>query len=198
MKKLFFAGLVCLAISLYSCNSNTTTESDTDSLNVTSPAHDSLGMNRTDTGTVSNWTDSDKDFAQEASRGGLLEVAAGNLAKERGTSQAVKDFGARMVTDHTKANEELASLLKSKNVVVDVSYDKDQQKELDKLADLSGKDFDKEYIDAMVKDHKDDVDAFKKASEKADDPDLRSWAAKTLPTLESHLAEVKKIKDGMK
>jgi len=128
----------------------------------------------------------DKKFMEKAAAGGMAEVELGQLAQQKAYSDQVKQFGARMAQDHSKANEELKQLATSKGVQVPASLDKDAQKDKAKLEKLSGADFDREYMKMMVDDHKDDVSAFEKTAKSGKDPELKSFAAKTLPTLQEH------------
>ena len=130
---------------------------------------------------------SDYKFAKEAACGGALEVSLGKLASTKSANPAVQQFGQRMVTDHTKAGQNLAQIVSAKEATVPSEPTASQQKELDRLDKLSGQDFDRAYMDLMVRDHKTDVREFKHASEHADDPELKTFAATTLPTLEDHL-----------
>jgi putative membrane protein len=136
----------------------------------------------------------DQDFMTKAARGGLLEVKLGSEAATKASSPVVKNFGNRMVTDHGAANEELRKLATQKGVTLPTQLDKDHQDKLDDLSKLNGAKFDKEYSEDMVDDHEKDVKEFEDAAKDVKDPDLRAWAAKTLPTLKSHLAMAKDIK----
>ncbi len=129
----------------------------------------------------------DQKFITKAAQGGLAEVELGKLASQRASSAEVKQFGEKMATDHGAANQELTSLASSKGVSVPQQLDAKDQKLRDRLSTLSGADFDRAYMKTMVKDHRKDVAEFKRESAKAKDPDVKSWASKTLPTLESHL-----------
>ena len=138
----------------------------------------------------------DLKFIRAATEGGQMEVALGKLASEKGVSEDVKKFGQHMVDEHSKANEQLARLCTDKGV--DLSADKEKmdkaiQKQVDKLSKLQGEEFDKEYVSEMVKDHEKDLKAFQKAAEDAKDSDLRAWAAKTVPMVQSHLDMIKEI-----
>jgi putative membrane protein len=126
-------------------------------------------------------------FANEAAQGGMAEVQLGRLAVEKGTDPAVKEFGQRMFADHSKANAELKNLAAKKGMQLPADMNSSQKSEMDKLSKLSGAEFDKEYISAMLKDHEDDVKAFETQSKDGNDPDVKSFAAKTLPTLQEHL-----------
>jgi putative membrane protein len=150
--------------------------------------------------TAQNDKSKDSDFATEAANGGLLEVKLGELAKSKGQSQDIRNLGTHMVTDHSKANEELKTLAAGRRMTLPTSLDKACQKKYDELSKKSGADFDKAYAKMMVEDHEKDVAKFKKEAEKGDDPEFKAWAAKTLPTLEHHLAMSReahqKIKDA--
>jgi putative membrane protein len=149
-------------------------------------------------GTMSNVSDDDKDFVMKAAQGGMAEVTMGNLASAGGSNADVKAFGQRMVTDHSKANDELKSLAMSKGLALPSDAGKEHQEMIDKLSKKTGKDFDQEYMKGMVEDHEKDVKEFEKASRDAKDPDIKAWAAKTLPTLQEHLRMAKATYDKVK
>lgn len=129
----------------------------------------------------------DTKFAVKAADGGMLEVKLGELAQQKGVSQEVKDLGKMMTDDHSKANEELKALAAQKNISLPATLSDECQKTFDELAAKSGTEFDEAFAEHMVKDHKDDLDAFKKEAEKGDDPDLKAWAAGKIAVLEHHL-----------
>jgi len=129
----------------------------------------------------------DSKFIKDAAAGGLMEVQLGKLAAEKAASPQVKEFGKKMEQDHSKANKELQQLASTKNVQIADKLEGKHKSTYDRLAKLSGERFDREYMKAMIDDHKDDVDNFKKQADKADDADVKKFAAKTLPTLEQHL-----------
>ena len=145
-----------------------------------------------------NKPEDDSEFAVKAASGGMMEVELGKLAAQKAQSQQVKDFAAMMVTEHSKANEELKTLTASKNITIPATLSEDHQKHVDDLSKLSGAEFDKEYVNLMVEDHKEDIDLFKEASFGAKDADVKAFAGKTLPTLQKHYDAVKAIQDGMK
>ena len=130
---------------------------------------------------------SDKKFMEKAAEGGMAEVKLGQLAAQKASAPEVKQFGQRMVDDHSKVNDQLKQLASTKGVTLPTELDKSAQKEYDKLSKLSGADFDREYMNHMVSDHKKDISDFKKEANKAKDADLKQFASSTLPTLEEHL-----------
>ena len=136
-------------------------------------------------------TSAEKSFIKDAASGGAMEVELGQAAVKNAMSQDVKDFGQRMVTDHGKANEELKTLVGEKQMQVPTQLQRKHKSKVEKLSKLSGEEFDKKYMQAMVKDHVRDVADFKKASKKAKDPELKAWIDKTLPVLEQHLQQAK-------
>jgi len=129
----------------------------------------------------------DQRFVQTAAQGGMAEVKLGQLAQEKGASQTVKDFGARMVTDHSKADDQLKGIATGKNVSLPDTLNSKDQALYDRLSKLSGPQFDREYIHAMVRDHEQDVALFRRESQSASDPAVKNFASRTLPTLEEHL-----------
>lgn len=136
-------------------------------------------------------------FMNEAAQGGMAEVALGQLAAQKGASDAVRQFGQQMVTDHSKANTELKALAAKKNITLPSDVNSEQKSLMEKLSKLSGAEFDKEYVNAMVDDHEKDVSAFEKQSTGGNDADAKAFAAKTLPTLQHHLQMIKDIKSKM-
>ena len=149
-------------------------------------------------GTVANLSGDDKEFVTKAAIGGMAEVQMGQLASSKATSADVKAFGQRMVTDHSKANDELKSLATTKGLALPTDLDDEHKNDMQKLSTLTGKDFDKAYMDNMVKDHEKDVNEFQKASGSAGDADLKAWAGKTLPTLQQHLQMAKDVQSKVK
>jgi putative membrane protein len=141
--------------------------------------------------------DDDTEFAVDAADGSMLEVQLAQLALTKASSPKVKEFAQSMVDDHSKANEELKSLAQAKNITLPSTISEEKQKDYDKLAEKSGEEFDKAYSEFMVKDHKDDVDKFKKAAEKCEDAEIKSWAADKVPVLESHLSMAESMEDAL-
>ncbi|MGI8670573.1 MAG: DUF4142 domain-containing protein [Aridibacter sp.] len=140
----------------------------------------------------------DGEFMIKAPQGGMAEVKLGELAASKAQNADVKAFGKLMVTDHSKANDELKAVAKKKNFTLPTDVNEDQKKAYDELAKLSGKEFDAKYVEMMVDDHEKDIDLFKKEADDGEDVDVKDFAAKTLPTLNLHYEKIKAIKDKMK
>jgi len=133
------------------------------------------------------------DFAMDAARGGLFEVELGKIAKEKGNDTRTRDFGAMMVDDHSKINEQLKKVASSQDIALPDSLDPNEKKEMSSLEKKSGQDFDKTYMKLMESDHKKDLSAFQKASEKCTNPAIKEFALQSLPVLERHLDSAKSI-----
>jgi putative membrane protein len=137
-------------------------------------------------------------FWTEAAIGGMAEVELGRLASTKAQNAEVKRFGQMMVTDHTKANEELTALATKKNISLPTALDAEHQSTIQRLEGKTGTEFDRAYVDDMVEDHEADVQAFEKQSMDDSDPDAKAFAAKTLPTLRKHLEEIRAIQSRLK
>jgi putative membrane protein len=189
MKKLSVIPFALLLVwTVQSCNSNTSNKQPDDSVDSAKEVNE----------TAAPVDQESSDFAVKAASGGAMEVELGNAAQQKAGNQRVKDFGSMMVRDHSKANEELKTLASNKNIVLPGALGEDHQKHVDELNKRSGADFDKEYIDMMVKDHQEDISEFEKAASSLKDPDLKSFAANTLPVLKAHLDSAKAVQDELK
>jgi putative membrane protein len=130
---------------------------------------------------------SDQDFVTKAGQGGMAEVELGTIAMDQGSAADVKKFGKQMVDDHSKANEELKTVAATAGAKVPDAPSPSQKALAAQLKQKRGSDFDAAYSKAMVKDHKEDIALFKKEATSGSNSDLKAFAQKTLPTLESHL-----------
>ena len=137
----------------------------------------------------------DAHFAKETAQGGMAEVKLGQLAEERGSNNTVKNFGKRMVEDHSKAGDKLKEVASRESITLPTDISAKDQATYDRLATLNGTAFDRAYARDMVKDHETDVAAFQKEANAGKDDSLKSFASETLPTLQDHL---KQAKDMMK
>ena len=141
---------------------------------------------------------SDYKFAREAAAGGMFEVNLGNVAVGKASNTSVQQFGQHMVQDHGKAGQDLAQIATRKGATLPSELPAKKQREVDRLSKLSGPDFDKAYISCMVKAHKADEKAFKKASEDVQDPDLKAFATSTLTIVQSHLKMAEDLDASLK
>jgi putative membrane protein len=136
---------------------------------------------------------SDRQFIKKAAQGGLAEVQLGQLATEKAESPEVKQFGQRMVDDHSKANDQLKQVASEKGVTVPEKLSPKDAATKARLERLSGKAFDRAYMQDMVADHTKDVSEFRMEAKSAKDPDVKNFASQTLPTLQDHLKQAKSI-----
>lgn len=134
------------------------------------------------------WAQSgDTTFANKAASGGMAEVKLGQLAADKGASDFVKQFGQRMVQDHSKANDDLKSVAAKDNITLPTDLDAKDQATYDRLSKLSGAAFDHAYLSDMMKDHKMDIALFQTEASSGKNSDLKDFATRTLPTLKQHL-----------
>ena len=196
-----FVFLVTLAGCSTTTNTNTVTNSNRTALGnaANSVANTvSSAANSVSNAVSSATATSDPDFIKEAGMGGMAEVELGKLAATKATNPEVKKFAQMMVTDHSKANDELKALAAKKGITLPAELDSSHKSTIDGLKSKTGADFDKEYVEDMVDDHEKDVDAFADKAKNATDPDIKAFAEKTLPTLRKHLDAIKAIQAKMK
>jgi putative membrane protein len=153
---------------------------------------------QTQSGGANRMGSMDNGFVSKAAQGGMGEVELGKLAQQNASDEKVKAFGKRMVDDHTKAGEELSKIASKKGITLPSSLDSQTQATKDRLSKLNGAAFDRAYMADMVKDHKKDVSDFRKESNSGSDPDVKAFAAKTLPTLEDHLKAAESTSSQLK
>ena len=127
------------------------------------------------------------DFVKEAAMSDMTEIAAATLGQERGNAQE-KTFATQMVTDHTKTSEELKSMAPADaKMAIPAALDSLSQSKIDKLKDAKPDDFPSDFDSMQISAHKDAVSLFERYAKGGDDPKLKDWAGKTLPTLQHHL-----------
>ncbi len=142
-------------------------------------------------------TGGDLAFMNDAAPGSKAEVEMGRMAAKQAKSSEVKQFAARMITDHTKAGDELKQLAQQKKVMLPLEVNPAHKETMAKLSKLNGAEFDRAYVMAMVADHLKDVAAFESVAKGAVDADVKAFAAKTLPTLKEHLQMIRDIAGKM-
>jgi putative membrane protein len=135
----------------------------------------------------------DTMFAMAAARGGVAEVEMGKLAAEKAGNADVKAFGQQMADDHGKANEKLKSVAEKQNLTLPGTMTAKHQAMYNMLKTKTGAEFDKAYVDAMVKDHEEDVKAFQREADKGKDEQIKAFASETLSVIQGHLEKIKAI-----
>jgi putative membrane protein len=187
------AGLLALAPALAAQSQGTTSGSNT-------TGSSGSGMSKSSSSSTSSskkMSGTDSTFVKNAAVGGMEEVQLGQLAAQKASNPEVKNFGQRMVDDHTKANSQLQQVATQKGMTVPTSLPASKRKDVDRLTRLNGAAFDRTYMSMMVQDHKKDVSEFQKASKNAKDADIKSFASATLPTLQDHLKMAQSISSGL-
>ena len=194
-------GLVCAAFTILPCSvfgqtapaPTPSPAASTPSGQSADPRYDQQSRKGATEGGEGTQAMSDKHFIQEAADGGLAEVELGQLAADKASSPEVKQFGERMVKDHSKANDELKEIAAKKGVTLPSSPSKKNEATKERLSKLSGDAFDRAYMSDMVKDHKKDIAEFQRESTSGHDPDVKQFASETLPTLKEHLKQAESV-----
>jgi len=131
----------------------------------------------------------DREFILEAGAAEMAQTDLGKLAAKRATDPDVKAYGRRMVENHRLVNQQLKQLAAKKKMLMPGTVTTQQKETYDWLAKVPGPEFDRQFMDTMVQDHTKAIALFKIMANKGQDPDVRQWAQKTLPTLEAHQQE---------
>jgi putative membrane protein len=137
-----------------------------------------------------------QEFVNKVAISDMFEIQSSRLALAKQPDKDTKPFAEKMIRDHQKTSNELKSLVNSGKVKAKLptALDSEHQKMLDELKAKSGKEFDSNYDQIQVKAHEDAVALFDAYAKGGDDPDLKRWAAKTLPHLKQHLTMAEKLK----
>jgi len=200
------AAIAFVCVMFLACNTGESRESSSN----TGPEKQSLpSPQRTNSGAVpatgesantlgsSNAASVTNSFYAAAARGGMAEVELSKAAQTKATNPEVKKFAQMMLNDHTKANTELKTMASKKNVTLPAELATADRATLQELNDLSGAEFDRTYVDAMVDAHETDVQLFEDQAGDDTDPEAKAFAAKTLPTLQKHLEMIKGIQSRL-
>lgn len=135
----------------------------------------------------------DRQFLSEAAIDGRSEVELARTATTKASSPAVKRFAQKLVEDHSKANQQLESLPQGREVLQSLTIPQEKQSTVEHLSKLSGKEFDRTFVEHAVEDHEKAVARFQEAANSAQDPEVKQFAAQTLPVLRRHLEMAKSL-----
>jgi putative membrane protein len=197
----YLGSVVAFYLILLSCNNTNDTKETTSETSITpNTATNANTANTTNTTTTANVVTDEKSssFLMKAANSGMAEVKLAQLAQQKATMQAVKNFAAMLEKDHTAANEQVKTLASQRNVTLPSAPSDDKQKMYNDMEKMSGKAFDKEYISMMIKSHNDGIKLFEDTRSNASDVDVKNFADKTLPTLKMHLDSAKAIQKRYK
>ena len=134
------------------------------------------------------------EFLVRAANSGMAEVELAKIAQAKATLSDVKNFAAMLEKDHSAANSQVKSFASQRNVTLPDSISGDKRDMINDVQKRTGKDFDKEYLDHMIKSHNDGIDLFENTKSNATDVDIKNFADKTLPALRMHLDSAKAIR----
>jgi putative membrane protein len=143
----------------------------------------------------------DRKFVQMAADMDAREVQFSERAKEKAQNEQVREFATLMVQDHGKTNRELLKLAERFHESGGPPYKRQEQsvkKAVAELSALQGAEFDRRYMQAMLKDHQESVRLFERQAQNGKDPELKALAAKTLPQLKAHLEKAQQIAASLK
>lgn len=141
----------------------------------------------------------DSAYLVAAAETDMEEIEVGKLAIAKGTDPGVKKFGQMLIDDHTKAAATTKALAQTKNISLPAAItDKGKEAVEDLNKEKTGKDFDMKFADMMVDGHEKAISKMTDASEKATDPEIKSWAGNMVPTLKGHLEHAKMLKETIK
>jgi len=139
----------------------------------------------------------DAQFARKAATGGMMEVELGKLAVQKASNEKVKQFGQRMIDDHSKAGDDLKGVAAKENITLPTELSPRQKAIVDRFSSMSGTAFDRAYMRDMLRDHQTDVAEFQNEANNGSNADLKSWATTTLPTLQEHLRIAKETETSL-
>jgi putative membrane protein len=138
----------------------------------------------------------DQKFLAEAAQDGKAEIELAQLAESKASSPGVKRLAQKLVADHTKANKQLESLPQASQALQSAAVPAATGSTVDRLSQLSGKEFDQAFVEQVIQDHENAISRFKDAAASAQDPEVKQFATKTLPILEQHLQMAKSLQGG--
>jgi putative membrane protein len=182
-------GLIATVLSMYACkNRNKDSVEKADSANKTHI--DSPAVN-----TPPVMTDEESSsFLVKAANEGMTEAQLGEMAREKGMNQTIRNFGAMITREHTAMIADIKDLASKRNVTLPEAISADNHKRIDELSARPRKEFDKAYIDVVIKDHESAVDQFSKAGDKVNDTDVKNFINNSLAKLKNHLDSARTVR----
>lgn len=135
----------------------------------------------------------DDNFLVKVSTCENAEIETAKLADKRAQSAKVKEFASQMLQDHRKSYDKVAAVIKNRKIAVVAGFEKDAKAEIDRLSKLQGAEFDREFMECVIKDHKNAIAMFEHQANEGKDADTKNFAKETLPTLKEHLKMAQEI-----
>ena len=152
-----------------------------------------------------------QNWVRERLAGNMAEVKLGELASQRAQNADVKAFGRRMVQDHTKSSDELKQLASQQNIQAPAELEDEHRDQMQRLQNLQGAEFDREYMNMMVENHENTLNALEeRVNKEGEDRNARytpkqtddqfetrlnQWAAKSAPVVQQHLEQARQLND---
>jgi putative membrane protein len=140
----------------------------------------------------------DQQFMAQAGSGRLTQIELGQLAEKNGGNLRIKNFGKMMIKDQVKADRVLFRIAKNNDVDLPAAPDAEGRAVISSLSQKTGRDFDKAYISNMIMDDNNAIKTFEYASKNCSNPDIKTFARKSLPVLKNHLDAIETIDESMK
>ena len=165
------------------------------------PSPDATGSNAPNgTGAPQNFPSriDDRQFARDAAIAGLSNVELGKLAEEKASSDNLRQFGRQLVDDQTKTNDRLKQVAKEQSISIPDALDSKHQSQIDKIAKLSGPEFDKAFLKQQLKEQESQVRDFSDEAQRGTDPDVKTFASGALPNLQQQLETAKNLNRSSK
>ena len=186
-KMLLGAAVMSMTLGMTSCKDDKETD----------PAEVAEEQNEQKFDDTNEAKEEDSDYLVFAADVNMKEIQMGKLAQQKSTNAEVRSYAEMMINDHTKALENLKKTAEAKNISLPTALSEDAQEAYDDLNDEKAEDFDKKYVNMMVDGHEKTIKKMEKASEKANDEEIRMWAADMLPTLRTHHSEAERLEDAL-
>ena len=154
----------------------------------TQPIRDERGASRL--------AEEDANFIREVAQSNAAEIEMGHLLMQKGQNQEVKDYGRRLVSDHTESNQQLARIAATKGIDLPTTAGETERAHLQHLSSQEGAAFDRMAREHAVSDHQKTIDKFQQALQKLQDNELKSFAQQQLPILQQHLQAAQRLTAG--
>jgi putative membrane protein len=128
----------------------------------------------------------DQNFVNQAAQANLAAIKVAELGVKKGSTADIRNFAQTMRDDHKKLGDKLQSIATRENFPLPAESNAEQRATYDRLSALSGPTFDRAFLDAMNTDHQQAISLFQSEAQTGTNPQLKSFAQSTLPSLLHH------------
>jgi putative membrane protein len=132
-------------------------------------------------------------FLERAAQDNIAEMELAEIAEERAASEDVKYYAKMLKGAHEVANERLQDIAEQQNVELPDEPNEQQKKTAEKLSSLEGEQFDRQYLQTMIEEHKKAIELFEQQAQSGETPEVQKYAKQTLPGLQAHLEMAQQI-----